>query len=88
MDHGFQPIDLDSLVKSAFLRDVLDDLKGELVGGCVGVCGLDLVGLGLRADGSDDGVAVLEEDIKNVSGDEAGATCVVLNLYGFGEACW
>jgi len=63
-----------SLIERAWLRDVLDDAEVELVFAEFGVCGADLVGLLLRADGGDDAVAVLEEDVEDVGGDEAGAT--------------
>jgi len=64
-----------SLVEGVLLRDVLDDGEVELVLAVLGVSLLDLVGLLLGADGGDDAVAVLEQDVEDVGGDEAGATC-------------
>lgn len=64
MDYGFEGwIGDDCFVECAGLRDVLYDREVELVFADFGVCIADLVGFFLGADGGDDAVAVLEEDV-------------------------
>jgi len=79
-DHGF--------LEGVGLRDVFDDCEVELVFSVLGFCFFDLVGFGLRAHCSDDGVSMFEEDIKDVGGDEAASTCTasVHVYFGFGGA--
>lgn len=73
MDHGFEGWVADHcLVEGALDSDVFDYGEGELVAD-LGVGLFDLVGFGLGADGCDDGVALLEEEIEDVGGDEAAA---------------
>lgn len=45
MDHSLQPINLDSLVESALLRNILDDSEIQLGHRHVGVRVPDLLGL-------------------------------------------
>lgn len=57
MDDGLKwRIGLDCLVKSAFLRNILDNGEIKLVLAIAWVSFLDLVGLVLAADGRDNGV--------------------------------
>lgn len=65
----------DGFVESILLSNVFDDGKVKLVRVEAGVSLLDLVGLCLRANSGDDTVTTLEEDIEDVGGDEARASC-------------
>ena len=58
----------DGLVKGIFLGNVFYDGKVELVFAVAGVGVCDLVGFFLGADGCDDAVPVLEEEIEDVGG--------------------
>jgi hypothetical protein len=57
----------DGLVKGIFLGDVFYDGEVELVFAVAGVRLCDLVGFFLGADGCNDAVAVLDEDVEDVS---------------------
>jgi hypothetical protein len=80
MDHIFQTIDLDGLVKSTLLCDILDDAEVQLRRGRAWVGISDLLRLGLGADGSDHAVAIFEEDFEDVGSYEAAATCVAVRI--------
>ena len=75
MNHCFQPINLDCLVESSWLCNILYDLKIELRLWCVGVRGADLLCLFFRTDCRRYGMAMLQQDIENVCGNEATSTC-------------
>lgn len=64
---------LDGLVKSTCLGDILDDGKGQLIS-VLGVALLHLLGRLVAADGGADIVALMEEGIEDVSGNEAGTS--------------
>jgi hypothetical protein len=81
MDDSFETIDFQCLVESSFDGDVGDDFEGEFRGGGVWVSVLDGVGFGLGADGGYDFVAMFEEDIKDVSGDETGSTWLTVLVF-------
>lgn len=79
MEHHFQAINLHRLVKGALLCDILDNAEVQFGRGRVWVCFPNLLGFCLGADGRDDGVAALEENIQDVRCDEAAATCAEYN---------
>jgi hypothetical protein len=70
VDHGFETIDFDCFVESAFLCNVFYDAEVEFGSWGVWVRLLDFVCLILGANAGDYGVAVLKEDIEDVGGDE------------------
>lgn len=65
---------LDTFVESIFLGNVLYDSEIKFRGGYVGMSGFDGIGFLLRAHRRDHSVAVLEENIKDMCGDEARST--------------
>ena len=76
MDDGLEGwIGDDGFVEGIFLRDVFYEGEVELRFGVFGVGLFDFVGFFLRADGCYYAVPVLEEDVEDVGGDEAGAAC-------------
>ena len=77
----------DGLVKGILLGNVFDNGEVELVFAVAGVCFCDLVGFFLGADGCDDAVAVFEEDVEDVGGDETGATGEKYACHGCGCGC-
>jgi len=54
MNHGFKTIDLNSLIESSLFSYVFHNAEIKLVLRDIGICLLDLIGLFLRAYGSDD----------------------------------
>lgn len=62
------------LIECAWLCDILDNGKVELVSTDIRVSFSNLVCLLLRTDSGDDGVTTLKESIENVRCDEAAAT--------------
>jgi hypothetical protein len=80
MDHGLQPVDLNRFVKGALLRDILDDAEIQFRHRRIRVRFLDLVGLLLRAHRRHDAVAALEQELEDVGGDEAAATCSFVGM--------
>jgi hypothetical protein len=76
VDDCFQAVDLDGFVEGALLSNVFDDAEVELGGRYVVVRFFDFVGFVLGAYRGDDSVAVLEQDVEYVGGDEATSSWV------------
>jgi len=74
VDNSFKPINLDSLIESSFLCNVLNDTEVELGSWDVWVSGFDLVCFFLGSDGGYNGMTTLEENIEDMGGNETTST--------------
>lgn len=75
MNNSLKAINLNRIVESTFQSNILNDAEIELGDGYARVRIANLLRLLLRAYRGDDGVAVFQEDVEDMGGDEAAASC-------------
>jgi hypothetical protein len=75
---------LDAFIESTFLGDILYDSEIKFRGGHVGMGGFNGIGFLLRTHRGDHSVAVLEENVEDMGGDEARSTfdCMLACVFG------
>jgi hypothetical protein len=79
------PRRLDTLIESTFLGNILYDSEIEFRGRHIGMSGFDGVSFLLRTHRGDHGVAVLEENVEDMGGDEARSTFDGMLACAFGR---
>lgn len=76
VNNSFKAVYLNRFIEGAFDSNVFNDSVIQLRFGCVWMSLKDLLALLLRTDGGDDGVSMLEQNINDMSSNEARPACV------------
>lgn len=74
MDDGFEAINSEGFIEGIGDCDILYNSEIEFRRRCVWVGSFDFVGFRLGSDGGDDFVALFEEDVEDMGGNETGTS--------------